>query len=236
MMNTKISTNQLVMFALSLGLWWLLLGSIEMALGFFALIFVHEMGHVIAAKQKGLSVTMPTFTPFGAYVQTERCRSASDEAYIKFAGPFLGGLASLVTMVAGAALGNGMMIQVGVFGVFLNLFNLIPLDPMDGGGMTQAISKWFWIPGAALLAYVLIFVAGANVFNLIMKRRTLAGSMIGGIPETQEMLDFCAEHGIVSDIELIRADEINVAYERMLKGDVKYRFVIDSASLGASCQ
>lgn len=168
MMNTKISTNQLVMFALSLGLWWLLLGSIQMALGFFALIFVHEMGHVIAAKQKGLSVTMPTFTPFGAYVQTERCRSASDEAYIKFAGPFLGGLASLVTMVAGAALGNGMMIQVGVFGVFLNLFNLIPLDPMDGGGMSQAISKWFWIPGAALLAYVLIFVAGANVFNLII--------------------------------------------------------------------
>jgi len=72
-----------------------------------------------------------------------------------------------------------------------------------------------------------------NVFNLIMKRRTLAGSMIGGIPETQEMLDFCAEHGIVADIELIRADEINAAYERMLKGDVKYRFVIDIASLDA---
>jgi uncharacterized zinc-type alcohol dehydrogenase-like protein len=72
-----------------------------------------------------------------------------------------------------------------------------------------------------------------NVFNLIMKRRSLAGSMIGGIPETQEMLDFCAEHGIVSDIEMIRADEINEAYERMLKGDVKYRFVIDTASLAA---
>ncbi|AXV83998.1 NAD(P)-dependent alcohol dehydrogenase [Ralstonia solanacearum] len=70
-----------------------------------------------------------------------------------------------------------------------------------------------------------------NVFNLIMKRRSLAGSLIGGIPETQEMLDFCAEHGIVSDIELIRADQINDAYERMLKGDVKYRFVIDSATL-----
>ncbi len=72
-----------------------------------------------------------------------------------------------------------------------------------------------------------------QVFNLIMKRRTLAGSMIGGIPETQEMLDFCAEHGIVADIELIRADEINTAYERMLKGDVRYRFVIDSATLAA---
>ena len=168
MMNTKLSTNQLVMFALSLGLWWLMLGSIQMALGFFALIFVHEMGHVIAAKQKGLSVSMPTFTPFGAFVRTEDCRSATDEAYVKFAGPFIGGLASLVTMVAGAAMGSGMMIQVGAFGVFLNLFNLIPLDPLDGGGMTQAVSKWFWVPGAALFAYVLIFVAGANVFNLII--------------------------------------------------------------------
>lgn len=70
-----------------------------------------------------------------------------------------------------------------------------------------------------------------NVFNLIMKRRTLAGSLIGGIPETQEMLDFCAEHGIVADIEMIGPDAINEAYERMLKGDVKYRFVIDIGSL-----
>ena len=72
-----------------------------------------------------------------------------------------------------------------------------------------------------------------QVFSLIMKRRAIAGSMIGGIPETQEMLDFCAEHGIVADIEMIRADDINGAYERMLKGDVKYRFVIDNASLAA---
>jgi uncharacterized zinc-type alcohol dehydrogenase-like protein len=70
-----------------------------------------------------------------------------------------------------------------------------------------------------------------NVFNLIMKRRTIAGSMIGGIAETQEMLNFCAEHGIVADIELVRADQINESYERMLKGDVKYRFVIDNATL-----
>lgn len=72
-----------------------------------------------------------------------------------------------------------------------------------------------------------------NVMNLISKRRGLAGSMIGGIPETQEMLDFCAQHGIVADIEMIRADQINDAYERMIKGDVKYRFVIDNATLAA---
>ncbi|MGB2816692.1 MAG: NAD(P)-dependent alcohol dehydrogenase [Burkholderiaceae bacterium] len=70
-----------------------------------------------------------------------------------------------------------------------------------------------------------------GVFNLIMKRRSLAGSLIGGIAETQEMLDFCAEHGIVSDIEMIPIASINHAYERMLKSDVKYRFVIDMATL-----
>jgi uncharacterized zinc-type alcohol dehydrogenase-like protein len=70
-----------------------------------------------------------------------------------------------------------------------------------------------------------------NVFHLITKRRALAGSMIGGIPETQEMLDFCAKHGITADIEMIDIAQINEAYERMIKGDVKYRFVIDSASL-----
>jgi len=68
-------------------------------------------------------------------------------------------------------------------------------------------------------------------FGLIGGRRQVAGSLIGGIAETQEMLDFCAEHGITSDIELIRMGEINEAYERMLKGEVKYRFVIDMASL-----
>ncbi len=70
-------------------------------------------------------------------------------------------------------------------------------------------------------------------FGLIMGRKSLAGSMIGGIRETQEMLDFCGEHGITADIEMIRMDQINEAYERMLKSDVKYRFVIDMASLQA---
>lgn len=71
-----------------------------------------------------------------------------------------------------------------------------------------------------------------EVFQLIFKRRKLAGSLIGGIAETQEMLDFCAKHNIVSDIELIPIQQINEAYERMLKGDVRYRFVIDMSSLG----
>ncbi len=71
-----------------------------------------------------------------------------------------------------------------------------------------------------------------NVGNLIMGRRAIAGSVIGGIPETQEMLDFCAEHGITADIEMIRSCTISTnAYARMLKSDVKYRFVIDMATI-----
>ena len=70
-----------------------------------------------------------------------------------------------------------------------------------------------------------------SMTNLILKRRQIAGSVIGGIAETQEMLDFCADRGIVSDIELIPIQKINEAYDRMVRSDVKYRFVIDMASL-----
>jgi uncharacterized zinc-type alcohol dehydrogenase-like protein len=71
-----------------------------------------------------------------------------------------------------------------------------------------------------------------NVFSLIMGRRSFAGSMIGGIRETQEMLDFCAEHQLGAEIEVIPADKINEAYERVLASDVRYRFVIDTATMG----
>lgn len=70
-----------------------------------------------------------------------------------------------------------------------------------------------------------------QAFPLIGGRRRLAGSLIGGIKETQEMLDFCGQHGITSDVEMISMDQINDAYERMIKGDVRYRFVIDTATI-----
>ncbi len=72
-----------------------------------------------------------------------------------------------------------------------------------------------------------------NSAPLVMGRKAVAGSLIGGIPETQDLLDFCGEHGIASDVEVIKIQEINEAFERVLKSDVKYRFVIDMASLKA---
>ena len=72
-----------------------------------------------------------------------------------------------------------------------------------------------------------------NTAPLVMGRRAVAGSLIGGLPETQEMLDFCGHHGITADVEVISIQDINEAYERLLRSDVKYRFVIDLATLKA---
>jgi uncharacterized zinc-type alcohol dehydrogenase-like protein len=72
-----------------------------------------------------------------------------------------------------------------------------------------------------------------NSTPMVLRRKSVAGSLIGGIRETQEMLDFCGQHGITSDVEVIRMQDINTAYERMLRSDVKYRFVIDMATLKA---
>ncbi|CAH2602281.1 aldehyde reductase, NADPH-dependent [Rhodovastum atsumiense] len=87
------------------------------------------------------------------------------------------------------------------------------------------------LDGVMVLVGVLTPVEPLAGINLIHGRRSLAGSGIGGMAETQEMIDFCAEHGIVSDVEMIRIQDINAAYERLLRNDVRYRFVIDMASL-----
>ncbi|MGB8602471.1 MAG: NAD(P)-dependent alcohol dehydrogenase [Rhizomicrobium sp.] len=84
-----------------------------------------------------------------------------------------------------------------------------------------------------LVGYLGPLEPALNTVIMVMQRKAVAGSLIGGIAETQEMLDFCAAHGITSDVEMIQIQDINAAYERMLKSDVKYRFVIDMASLKA---
>ena len=101
------------------------------------------------------------------------------------------------------------------------------LDTVSGQhDLNQALSL-LKLDGTMVLVGVPAEAPPVHAFSLIPRRRTLAGSMIGGIKETQEMLDFCAEKGIVADVEMIRLSQINEAYERMIKGDVRYRFVID---------
>jgi uncharacterized zinc-type alcohol dehydrogenase-like protein len=109
-------------------------------------------------------------------------------------------------------------------------FDLI-LDTISAPHDYNAYLGLLKVDGAMVLLGVPPEPTPVSAFPLIMGRRALAGSLIGGIRETQEMLDFCAEHGIVSDIELIPVSQVNEAYERMMKADVRYRFVLDLKTL-----
>ncbi len=114
----------------------------------------------------------------------------------------------------------------------LNSFDFI-LDTVSANHDINAYLGLLKRDGRLTLVGVSPDPLAVGAFSLIGGRRQLEGSLIGGLPETQEMLDFCAEHGITCDIEMIRMDQINEAYDRLLKSDVKYRFVIDMASLKA---
>jgi uncharacterized zinc-type alcohol dehydrogenase-like protein len=111
-------------------------------------------------------------------------------------------------------------------------FDLI-IDTVSADHSLDALMALIKLDGTMCMVGVPPSPQQIAAFSLILPRRNLAGSCIGGIAETQEMLDFCGKHNIVCDIEKIRMDEISTAYERMLKSDVKYRFVIDMASLKA---
>ena len=115
------------------------------------------------------------------------------------------------------------------FGAHGSKFNLI-LDTVSAEHSYDAYLSLLKLNGTMVLVG-LPNPASISAFSLVGRRRSLAGSMIGGIRETQEMLDFCAEKGIVAEVEVISMDYINEAYERMLKSDVRYRFVIDLASI-----
>jgi uncharacterized zinc-type alcohol dehydrogenase-like protein len=120
--------------------------------------------------------------------------------------------------------------EVATFKRLARRFDLI-LDTVSAEHDYNAYLNLLRLDGTMVLLGIPEQPAPVAAFALIGKRRRLAGSLIGGIRETQEMLDFCAQHGIASDIEVIGIEQINQAYERMLKADVRYRFVIDIASL-----
>ena len=99
--------------------------------------------------------------------------------------------------------------------------------PHDLGSFINLLKR----DGVLCLVGVPPETAAVHAHSLVMGRKRLAGSLVGGLPETQEMLDYCARHGITSDVEVIPMAKINEAYDRILKSDVKYRFVIDMATL-----
>lgn len=129
------------------------------AAGFIALLFVHEMGHYIAARRKGLDVGAPTFIPFvGAWIELkDRPHDAATEAYVGLGGPLLGTVGALLCYLAARETGAAWLLAVAYAGFFINLFNLIPLSPFDGGRITAVLSPRIWLLGVPILAALFVY-------------------------------------------------------------------------------
>jgi Zn-dependent protease len=132
-------------YALVFGPWY--------AVGFVLLIFVHEMGHFLAARQRGLAVGAPTFIPFvGAWIELKDMpHDVETEAWVGLAGPLLGSIGALACYYGYRATGEPLLLALAYAGFFLNLFNLIPVSPFDGGRITAIISPRVWLLGAPLM-------------------------------------------------------------------------------------
>lgn len=143
---------------LSVGVYALMFGW-QYAVGFVALILVHEMGHYLAARRRGLDVGLPTFIPFvGAWIQLKQLpHDAETEAYVGVAGPLVGTVGALGCFYLARETGSTLLLALAYSGFFLNLFNLIPLAPFDGGRVTAAISPRLWLIGAPLLVALFFY-------------------------------------------------------------------------------
>src|SRR4051812_9324558 len=128
----------------------------QWAVGFVLLIFVHECGHLVAAKQFGLKVGAPVFIPFmGAMIALKEApRNAWIEAWVGIGGPILGSLGALVCHALGEQLNAPLLIGLAWTGYWLNLFNLIPVSPLDGGRIVTALSPWLWLVGIVIMGWV----------------------------------------------------------------------------------
>jgi Zn-dependent protease len=146
----------------------------KFAFGFVALLFIHEMGHVVQLRREGIKATAPLFIPFmGAFVGMKQMpQNAAAEARVGLAGPILGSLGCLIPIAIWKITGNVFWQALAFTGLFLNLFNLLPVVPLDGGRAMAALSPWMWIVGFGLL------VAGAFFFpSPIMLLILLFGAM-----------------------------------------------------------
>lgn len=141
------------MFAYSLLFGW------KYAAGFVLLIFFHEMGHYLAARNKGLDVGAPMFIPFvGAWIQLKDMpHNVHTEAYVGFAGPLAGTLAAIGCYWIARSTGSQLMLALAYSGFMLNLFNLIPISPLDGGRITAIISPKVWLIGVPLLIALFLY-------------------------------------------------------------------------------
>ena len=129
------------------------------AAGFIALMFVHEMGHFVAAKQKGLPVSAPTFIPFvGAWIELkDQPMDVETEAYVAAAGPVVGTIGATAVFFWARHVESELLLAVAYGGFFLNFFNLIPLSPLDGGRMTAILSPRIWFVGVPMMLALMLY-------------------------------------------------------------------------------
>jgi Zn-dependent protease len=141
----------------------------EFAAGFVVLLFVHEMGHVIALRREGIKASAPMFVPFMGAVIVARSlgETALAEARVGLAGPILGSLGAAAVAAVGALTGSSLLLALAYFGFFINLFNLLPVVPLDGGRAAAAMSPWMWFVGFGVLV-ALAFLNPGNPILLII--------------------------------------------------------------------
>jgi len=153
--------------------WWI--GDWQVAAGVVVLIFVHEMGHVIAAKVLGMPVTAPLFIPFigAAIVMRENPRDAMTEALMAYAGPLAGCVGSWACLWLAQQTSQLWLVEVAAISFGLNLFNLIPVPPLDGGRVCAAVSRWFWLPGLLLIAGTMIVL---HAWQMLLVGTLILGS------------------------------------------------------------
>ncbi|MGB7589461.1 MAG: site-2 protease family protein [Solirubrobacterales bacterium] len=164
----KYATALLSMFA-SVGAYTLFWG-LPFAAGFVILLFVHEMGHVIQLRREGIKASAPFFIPFlGALIaMREMPKSAIAEARVGLAGPVLGSAGALAALAIGLLTGSELFKALAFTGFFLNLFNLLPVSPLDGGRAMAAISPWLWLVGMVVLAGLLILHFNAFLLLIVV--------------------------------------------------------------------
>ena len=136
------------------------------SVGFVLLILVHEMGHYIAARQRGLDVGAPTFIPFlGAWIELKDLpHDAETEAYVGLGGPLLGTVGALVCYFVARSNDSNLLLAVAYSGFFINLFNLIPLSPLDGGRITAVLSPRIWLLGVPILGAFFVWQPSPLLF------------------------------------------------------------------------
>lgn len=131
----------------------------QYAAGFIGLLFAHEMGHYVAARQRGLNVGAPTFIPFvGAWIALkDEPLDVETEAYVAIAGPVVGTIAALAVYLWARSENSGLLLAISYSGLFLNLFNLLPISPLDGGRVTAVLTPRIWFLGLPILLALMLY-------------------------------------------------------------------------------